>query len=221
MGIDLIILGDSHSRALAEGARNLGLNIRDVTFSGALWHSGRFRYGKSGLVLGAVGTANAAMASLQKELGLSDILKAGIPVLTTMGFHLGRLVPPFGWHNHCAEAGDLHQYGQALHASAGFLHDYVDAFRAKHLKVLRQLSKSRTLIVVAPPVTFSRANYSVFRDHIKQRLIGAGVTLFDPMEDLAGGDGVLPADLIASDGTHANSLYGARVIEALQRRAMI
>lgn len=221
MSIDLIILSDSHGRAIADGARNLGLNIREVTFSGNLWHECRFRYGSAGFSLGRVGPSRQSMADLVAELGVADIMRAGVPVLTTMGFHLGRLVPPFGWHGHVASTEALYENEGALFVSPDFLHQYIDMFRRKHFRFMHQMSRNGKLIVLPPPLIQTRLNYHVFREHIKQRVIAAGIPLFDPMDELAGKDGVLPASLAASDGTHANASYGEKVIKAMKRAKLL
>ncbi|WP_158967171.1 hypothetical protein [Chachezhania sediminis] len=221
MAIDLIIVGDSHGRALSEGARRLGLNVREVTFSGNYWHNGRFQYRRYGFRVVRVGQAQQQLADLQQELGVADIMTAGLPVLTTMGFHLGRLVPPIGWYGHSSNPDDLETDPGARFLSADFLCDYVDFYRAKHLQCASRMSRAGKLIVVAPPVLFERPNYAIVRDHIKQRLIEAGVELYEPMENLPCIDGVLAPELVAPDGTHGNGDYGRLVVEGMQTQGLL
>lgn len=221
MKIDAIIISDSHGRAIENGAKMLGLNVRSVTFSGGYWHKGRFRYNEKGFIPPRDKMARQSMAKLQEELGVEDVIQVGIPVISTIGFHLGQLVPPFGWNGHIACAGELSQDDAFLFASQDFVVEFIDAFRQKHFKMARLMNRRGNLIVLPPPVTFIRPNYSTFRTIIKERMKSMGIVVFDPVECLAGENGVLPSQFISGDGVHASDDYGIKVIEELKNLGLI
>lgn len=215
MPIDLIILSDSHGRALAAGAREHGLDIRAIAFSGSAWHEGRFKCKNEGFEPRHVPFARKRMAELREEVGVSDVMTLGIPVLSTIGFHLGRLVPPFGWYGH--RVGQDWQRADDRHsmASSALLADYVSFHRTFHFDVAQRMARTGDLMIVAPPVVHTAPNYAAFRAHIINRLTERGLRVFDPMEALAGPNGVLPEELIADDRNHGTEAYGYHVIGAL------
>lgn len=221
MSIDLIVLSDSHGRAISEGAKAFGLNTRELSFSGNGWHTGRFRCGKNGFFPVANKQRRRVMTELQDELGEKNVMKAGIPVVSTIGFNLGRLVPPFGYRGHRALHDDVIDDEELLFVSDDFIEDYITAFRAKHFATARKMSKAGNLIIIPPPIFLERANFRVFREKIKNRLRTVGATVFDPMDELADSNGLLSEVFDAGDQEHANGAYGQEVVKCLQNNDLI
>lgn len=217
----LLILGDSHAIALRQGADMLGLAAEELQFSGAGWHDQRFALGENGLEVRGIPRAAGQLRALREKLGVADVFASGIPVLTTVGFHLGRLVPPFGWNGHQVQEEDAPGITEGLTASRAFTQDYVQHYRRRHFRLLRRLARLTPLIVVVPPRVHDRPNYDSFQRIITEDLRGLGLTVYDPADDLAGEDGFLPEDLMAEDGIHATAECGAMMIEAMRGRGLL
>jgi hypothetical protein len=216
MKIDIIIISCSHGRALAEGASNMGYNVGSVSYSGSHWHQGHFNFTKSGFRPLKARSAVNAMQKLQADIGYEDIGKSKIPIISTIGYHLGRLVPPYGWYGHSTSERHFDEQDDLAVTSDVFLRDYVFEFRKKHFFTAKKMAAAGPFVVIPPPITFDRSNYDAFRVHISGRLIENGVTVFDPMAKLADPGHMLPDDLVADDGVHANGKYGEKVVKMLQ-----
>lgn len=216
MTIDLIVISDSHGRALAEGAANLGLEVRAVTSSGTHWHRGNFNFTRNGFQLTKSKRAQSQARLLRNEILEKGLSTKTIPTLSTIGFHLGQLVPPFGWYGHRALPEQFQENVDTRFASDAFLAEYIQTFRRRHFVVARKMARSGRITVVPPPVTFRRANYAAFRSHIVRHYQDIGVPLYDPVVELTGSDDVLPDKFVAKDGVHANAKYGEQAIKQLQ-----
>lgn len=217
----LLILGDSHAIALKAGADLLGLPAEELQFSGAGWHDQRFTLGENGLEVRGIPRAAGQLRALREKLGVADVFASGLPVLTTVGFHLGRLVPPFGWNGHQVQAEDAPGITEGLTASHAFAQEYVRHYRRRHYRLLRRLARLTTVVVVVPPRVHDRPNYDIFQSIIIEDLRGLGLTVYDPAEDLAGEDGFIPASLLAEDGIHASAECGAKMIAAMRERGLL
>lgn len=221
MAPDLIVLGDSHPIALKAGADLLGLRAEGLHFSGSRWHDGHFVHGADGFEPRGVRSGMLQLRSLREKLGVRDVLALGVPVVSTIGFHLGRLVPPFGWHGHKVQATEEAPITEGLTASRALAEEYVAHYRGRHIRVARRIARKAPLIVVAPPPAFQRSNYDVFRQIITEQMTRAGITVYDMRQDLLPEGGILPPDLLEADGTHATAQCGAMVLTALIERGML
>lgn len=217
----LSIVGDSHAIALREGAAQLGIPALGINFSGNFWHAGRFRYGRNGFFVMRLPEIQRKLDTERARAGGACLFGAGVPVLTTAGFHLGRLVPPFGWNGHVTAAEYGRWPGQDEAASSDFVADYIDHFRERHFRLLRQVGRRGKVIVVAPPPIVRRPNYDTFRAVLVQRIRALGVEVYDPREDFAPGYAPMDAALIAEDGVHGNADYGAAVIRNLMQKGLL
>ncbi|WP_341366588.1 hypothetical protein [Yoonia sp. BS5-3] len=221
MTIDLVVISDSHGRAIANGAAQLGLEVRTVTYSGALWHRGKFRFTRNGFQPTRSKAPQRQMRELHEELKQKDLSLRAIPTISTIGFHLGQLVPPFGWYGHRALPEEFEEKADAKFTSDAFLHEYVQTYRRKHFEIAKKMHQYGRFMVIPSPVTFRRANYAAFRAHIVDQFHTRGISLYDPVEDLAQPDGILGDKFIAKDGVHANAEYGAQVVRLLKQKGFL
>lgn len=218
---DLLILGDSHSVALKAGCDALGLRAEMLSFSGNIWHQGLVSLHRNRGVFVRNRAFQQRVAELAARLGRGNVLSAEVPVLASFGFHLGRIVPPFGFNGHRIDAAGFLADGTSQFASRALAEAYVRHFRQGHVRMLRRLSDVVPTIAVAPPDIFGAVNYPLFVAIVKEMIRDAGVALFDPCEELFPGQGGLPAEFLTEDGVHGNADYGARVIGLLLDRGLI
>lgn len=217
----LVFVGDSHAAALLAGATALGLDADGVSWSGSAWHDGKFALTETGLEPRGLPAPLKAMAGLRARLAKDTETDKGQIVVTTLGFHLGRLVPPFGWNGHQAFSSGEPRPAETDTVSQAFLRDYVQHFRARHLRVARRWSRMVNLVIVAPPPAFSRPSYMAFRDELLFLCHQARLTVFDPSTEFQHEGGIVPAVLLEADGVHGMTEYGARVMEAMVRNRVL
>jgi hypothetical protein len=215
---DLLVLGDSHSASLLAGARLLGLTADGLTFSGAAWHEGKFAVTRAGFEPRNAPAVRQHMDALRKRTGVTDVFASGPPVISTMGYHLGRLVPPFGWNGHVVPARDD---DDAPTVSQAFLDAYVRHHREPHLRLARRLAARTRVVIVAPPPAFLRPSYQAFRDTVTGLFRAAGLTVHDPAADMTGAGGVLDSAYLQEDGIHGTAEYGATVLRTVMQRGLL
>lgn len=218
----LICIGDSHCAALLSGARQLGLSCDGAAWSGSVWHDGHFTFDENGIAPVGLLKIEKTVNELRERLGRDRLVQLGQPVLTTVGFHLGRLVPPFGWNGHQAFASNEVRLEEAHVTSRAFLRDYVRHHRAKHFRVLKAWAAKDNLIVVTPPRAHQRPSYDAFLEELIVYYRSAGIFVFDTSAVFADHeDGLVPASLLEEDGLHGTSDYGAKIIEAMTREGLL
>lgn len=218
---EFLFLGDSHVAALQAGASLLGVRADGLSFSGAAWHDARFAFSRTGFEPRNAPAVRLQFEALRSRLGTIDVFSSGPPVISTIGYHLGRLVPPFGWSGHRAfQPGDSENLAADI-VSASFLEDYVRHFRQAHFRLARRLHGRAELVVVAPPPAFIRPNYTPFRNVITGMLRDFGIKVFDPAEELVEDTGILAPSYLAEDGIHGTAAYGAAVLTAMHKRGLI
>jgi hypothetical protein len=215
---NLLVLGDSHSASLLAGARLLGLTADGLTFSGAAWHEGKFAVTRAGFEPRNAPAVRQHMDALRKRTGVTDVFASGPPVISTMGYHLGRLVPPFGWNGHVVPARDD---DHAPTVSQAFLDAYVRHHREHHLRLARRLAARTRVVIVAPPPAFLRPSYQAFRDTVTGLFRAAGLTVHDPAADMTGAGGVLDSAYLQEDGIHGTAEYGAAVLRTVMQRGLL
>jgi len=215
---DILFLGDSHTIALRKGAEMRELATDGLHWSGAAWHSAKFKLTEHGPApVGAPG-ARDAFDDFAARMGP---WVAQTTTVTTLGFHLGRLVPPFGWMDHKATKRGEDLPTDAPGVSRAFLRDYIWRHRVRHIRTAKKWAAQTKLIVVAPPVTFDRPSYGAFREEIIAQLQFAGVTVFDPAQEFPETHGILPDHLQEDDGLHGTADYGAQIIDAMARDGLL
>ena len=218
---DLLILGDSHSVALKAGCDALGLRAEMLSFSGNIWHQGLVSLHRNRGVFVRNRAFQQRVVELAARLGRGNVLSAEVPVLASFGFHLGRIVPPFGYNGNRTDAAGFLADETCLFASRALAEAYVRHFRQGHVRMLRRLSDMVPTVAVAPPDIFGAVNYPLFVTIVKEMIRDAGVTLFDPCAELFPGQAGLPEGLLAEDGVHGNAAYGERAVGLLLERGLI
>ena len=218
---DLLILGDSHSVALKAGCDALGVRAEMLSFSGNIWHQGLVSLHRNRGIFVRNRAFQQRVAELAARLGRGNVLSPEVPVLASFGFHLGRIVPPFGYNGHRTDAAGFLADETSQFASRALAEAYVRHFRQGHVRMLRRLSEMVPTVAVAPPDIFGAANYPLFITIVKEMIRAAGVPLFDPCAELFPGQAGLPGEFLTEDGVHGNAAYGERVISLLLDRGLI
>lgn len=213
---DLLFFGDSHTIALEEGAQALGLNTASLNFGGSAWADGKFGWNEEGFNPRASVQGRRAIEALRERFGVQDVFSLGIPVVTTAGFHLGRLIRPFDWHDHQVMGATDRSFASGLVVSDAMIEDYVVHYRAAHLRLLKRIGRSAKLVAIAPPELTPERNFWQVRDVVIRLMKRAGIEVFDPIEVLYGTREMLPAELIIDDGAHASAEYGTMAMRALR-----
>lgn len=215
-------IGDSHCAALLAGARSLGVAADGVSWSGSTWHDGRFALNENGITPRGLPNAGRLMDALRGRLGRDRVVPPGRPVVSTLGFHLGRLVPPYGWNGHEALPRDEGFPADTDVTSRAFLRDYIRHHRSRHFRIARRWARQERLILVAPPPAIERPSYRAFREELLTWYQGEGLQVFDPTPEFAREKGgLVPPALLEEDGIHGTPEYGARVLRAMQRAGVL
>lgn len=209
---DLLILGDSHSVALKDGCDRLGLRAELLSFSGNFWHQGHIFLHRSRGLWAKGRALQDRIETVGARMGVDNILQSGVPVLTSFGFHLGRIVPPFGYLKHTADPAIFAADPESHFASRGLVEAYWRAYRDVHVRMLARLAGLVPTLAVTPPNVFAGDNYRAFFEVTKSMIRDAGVALFDPCEALFGPGNLLPDDMITADRVHGDARYGERVM---------
>lgn len=219
---EVYFIGDSHCAALLAGARSLGIAADGVSWSGSTWHDGRFALNENGITPRGLPHAGRLMDALRGRLGRDRVVPPGRPVVSTLGFHLGRLVPPYGWNGHEALPRDEGFPTDTDVTSRAFLRDYIRHHRSRHFRIARRWARQERLILVAPPPAFERPSYRAFREELLTWYQGEGLQVFDPTPEFAREKGgLVPPALLEEDGIHGTPEYGARVLRAMQRAGVL
>ena len=152
---DLLIVGDSHSAALQEAAIARGLRSEMLYISGNLWHENKMRpHPTQGLSTPHRRGLNRRIAEFSAKVQGSAFPK-DIPVLASIGYHLGRLVPPFQRHGHSPDPAHAGVTEDALFVSDAFLLSYIFHHRNSLFRLLRLAGQDANLLVIAPPMIHS------------------------------------------------------------------
>ncbi len=218
---EAMVLGDSHAVALKEGCDALGLNTEMLSFSGNVWHMGLISFHPTfGLTMKGRVQRDRLVAA-KERMGRGGIIRPDLPLIVSAGFHVGRLVPPFGMRGHVTDAKGFAADEDALFVSHAFLRAYVQHHRGQQLYFLRRIARRAPVVVVGPPPVYGGANHAAFIDVIGEMIRAAGVPLYDPRDDFAHLGQTLSSDYLAPDGVHGNARYGSEVIGALLARGLI
>lgn len=218
---DLLILGDSHTAALKSGCDAHGLKAEVLGFSGNLWHAGHIALNRAQQLRVRGAAMQARVKAVEESLGGGSVLQPDLPVLASVGFHLGRLVPPFGFRNHVTETEAFDATEDRLFASSALVADYAQHFRGAHLRLVRRLSRLVPLVVVAPPHFYTAQNYAAFYACLADAIRRTGVRFCDPREAWGGDGAPLGDEFLSADGVHGNEAYGKRIVGHMIENGLI
>jgi hypothetical protein len=219
---DVLIIGDSHTAALKAGCDAVGLRAELLYVSGNHWHAGAAEYDAvTGLQFPRRPMLQRRVNTICRTLGTTSLFTPAVPVIASVGYHLGRLTPPFAGWGHTTDAGTFADDPEAQFASSGLVGAYVRHYREAHLTMLAQVAALCDLTVVAPPMVQPDGTTHAFACHITQRLQQAGVQVQDPRAGKPFTGAKLADALLSADGVHGNAVYGERVIRSLLRKGLI
>lgn len=218
---DLLIIGDSHTAALHEAALARGLKPGLLYISGNFWHENQMRPNRAhGLTQPHRRGLNRRIIDFTEQTG-GPAFRKDVPVLASIGYHLGRLVPLFSRHGHTPDAAQFGQDDAHLFVSDDFLMSYILHHRDTLFRVLRYGAQNAKLTVVAPPMIQTDPVALYIGRRITSALRKHGLTVFDPRDEEDWADRPLPEHLRAQDGVHGNAAYGAEVLDRLSHRGLL
>ncbi len=218
---DLLILGDSHTAALQEAAVAQGLRSEMLYISGNFWHENQMRpHRGQGISTPHRRGLNRKIIEFNARID-GSAFPADVPVLASIGYHLGRLVPLLARHGHTPDPAHLAATDDALFVTDDFLLAYLMHHRDSLFRLLRFGAQTARLTVIAPPLVQTDPTALYVARRITQVLRGAGLTVFDPREEPDWADTPLPEHLRAPDGVHGNAAYGAEVLDRLAARGLL
>lgn len=219
---EVIVIGDSHARALKDGCDVLGIPAGLLSVSGNFWHMNRVHFDAE---LGIRMRGNKGLLTqaqrIRERLEGRPVLNRDVPVIVSAGFSLGRLVPKLVSLRHVSSLDEFEANPAALFLSDDFVRGYVAHHRGRQLRILRRLSRSAPVTVVPPPLKKKPptvwAAYRVICDMIRR----ARLDLYEPIADLGEVGEGLDESYFGPDGIHGNADYGKAVIERLIERGAL
>jgi hypothetical protein len=209
--LDALILGDSQAIALKAGCDKLGLRTALLSLSGNFWHGGFIRMHRHNGLIGR-GAAQTRIEQFKQRSGFEIVPRAGLPVIATFGFHLGRIVPMFAVDGHRSDEAEFHADETAHFVSRGMLRAYADSFRRPHIEILRRIARLTPTLLVAPPLFSQERNPVDFTDAILAMMAEAGLNTLNPCAGLFGAGKAVPEDHRSADGHHGNDEYGTKAM---------
>jgi hypothetical protein len=217
---ELLIIGDSHTGALAAAAAGRGIRAETMFLSGNFWHDGHLEFHpKAGLFCPHRPGVNRDIRALRAKIGGASLFAPGIPVLASFGYHLGRMIRPFENRVFAMTETGFDAKHHASFASQGFIAAYVAHHRDALIQMLERAHQSCDLLVVAPPVLNADPMAFAMAGIITARLTALGIAVFDPRDEADWGQAPMAAAFCDADGRHGNADYGAAVLSRIADRA--
>ncbi|PTV95290.1 hypothetical protein C8J27_105236 [Rhodobacter aestuarii] len=218
---EVLLVGDSHTIALEDGAKELGIATEVFRCGGAGWHDGKFGFNADGIVPKNTPMGRRSIDGIRERQGVTNILTLGVPVITTIGFHLGMLVRGLRWTGHHVVSEVEPMPEEGLVASEAFLTAYVQHHRTQHIRVLKRMAREADVLVVPPPPIGIDINGHKAREILIRLMRKGGLTVFDPMVELFADEPGFPSRFVKDDPNHATADYGKVVMTALRERQII
>lgn len=227
---EVILVGDSHVLALAQGCEALGRNAAMLKSGGIHWNQGKIRVyrpnrERSPFMPAMQGQVN----DLEAQMDTTDIFDGSVPVIASIGFHCGHLTRAFGAHGHVAwpppDGLSDQETEEALFASNAAVAAFVEDRRQRHFRLLSYIASRCRLTAILPPrapknetkIRF-RHNLDALTDAITVRLESRGIDVYDPNTEFVEQDKLLPWDWVNDDGFHGTPEYGKSVVQTLIAR---
>ncbi len=219
-GPDLILLGDSHTGALHQAAVARGMDARLLYINGNFWHENRMRWHpRMGIGAKYRPRLQRQIRDLAQSLG-GTVFPADTPVLASIGYHLGRLVPRLARLGHTPDP--LHaETDDRLFLSQAFLDAYILSQRGNLIDLLASAARVAPVVVIAPPMIQTDPVALYVANRITEVLMARGVRVFDPRREPDWAGQPLPEALRAPDQVHGNAAYGEAVLARLFDRGLL
>lgn len=213
---DVLVIGDSHSAAIKAGCDANALRAEILAISGNFWHVGAVVAHPVHGLWAKMTVPRQMILAMKQRLGGGSLLVPGVPVIASIGFHLGRLAPPLMFKGHVPDAETFRDDPATMFVSSGFVDAYAAHYRKGLLGLLQKMSAQVPLVVVAPPDMDERPGMRAVRSSLIGMYRKAGIQVFDPCEHPRfRGLSPLPPEYLSADKVHGNARYGREVIAAL------
>lgn len=215
----LIVVGDSHARALALGATAFGYDCISFATSAAAWRDGVMRLQADGSLSSKRFRASQKIESFAKAVGSATPLTSGTPVVASIGYHSSQFLTEMRMN----KLGLSHVPSRSAETllSPAFLAAWLEDARAEALDGLASIAASAPLVVVTPPQFEDNPLLQALNDALSQLIRDRGLPLYDPNTDLADKSGTLPAKFAHEDGKHGNESFGIEILKTLARQKLI
>ena len=210
----VVVIGDSHSRTLADGCAALGLETHAFSISGQAWFQGKIHPSKEHGIMGTPGPPRKKMRALLDEMGVTNIFDKDLPFLCSFGFNLGRVNSAISVHGHKAFSDmDPKVEGDDISISTAFLRTYLEHHSGRNFRVAKNIAKNAPLVMVVPPRTGDTHNRRTIIDFVSTRYRQFGIDVVDPGDKMVTkSTGVLPKKYLNPDQIHGNEDYGKKVV---------
>lgn len=222
MPTDLIIIGDSHTRALIAGAKALGLGVKSLTLSGTAWFEADVEFSpETGLASPRRKWVGRSAAKLGAALGHNSPFTAGLPVILSC-MNLGRMNARFQWRGHGYADDPLDLDAGDIPVSRAVFRAFIESELARPLELIANVQATGCALTVAAPPNFARRQgardaTAIFTDCVR----ALGATCFNPWEHYAPGTTDLPSDDAHRDGRHGNDAYGTWAMQTMLANNLI
>ncbi|WP_438991944.1 hypothetical protein [Lentibacter sp.] len=215
----VIVVGDSHARALALGATALGYECLSFATSAAAWRDGVMRLAADGTLTSERFRARQKIESFQQEAAHPNPLLSGTPVIASIGYHSSQFLTEM----RMKKLGLSHVPSKSAETqlSPAFLAAWLAEARAEALDGLATIAAQAPLVVVTPPQFEAKPLLTALNDALSQLIRARGLPLYDPNSDMADNTGALPATFAHEDGKHGSESFGVEVLKNLARQTLI
>lgn len=215
----LIVVGDSHARALTLGASALGYDTLAYATSAAAWRDGVVKLRSDGTLASERPRAQARITAFTNTSGTGNPLTSGAPVVASLGYHASQ----FQTDMRMARLGLTSAASKSARTllSPAFLAAWLQEARSEALEGLATIAAAAPLVVVTPPMFQPNPLLAALNEALSTLIRARGLPLYDPNEALAGTDGTLPRKFAHEDAKHGNAAFGTAVFEDLLRLKLL
>ncbi len=218
---DLLIIGDSHARAIANGAAALGLDVASYANSAGAWRDGAVKLSKVGSFASPRPRARMNIKSFEDAAGGKAPLFSGAPVIASLVFDVPQFVSDFRWHKLGSYLTEDHGAKHERLMSSRFTRAYLREQRREMLEGLKVIATKAPLLIVVPPVFRTWPLQRALKAELSQLVKDAGLALYDPNEHFADDKGLIPDSYKHEDGQHGNPAFGEAVLSDILKKGLL
>ncbi len=218
---DLIIVGDSHARALANGAMALGYDVASYANSAGAWRDGAVSLTAAGEITSNRARARKKIEGFAEDVGAKAPLLSGVPVVASLCFDVSQFVSDLRWHKLGSYLADDHGSTRQSVLSSRFTRAYVREQHSEALAGLSAIAQVAPLVVIVPPVFRTWPLQRALKAEFTALVRSAGISVYDPNESLAGEDGLIPDALKHDDGQHGNPAFGQAALTGALEKGLL